>query len=484
MKMMMMTMSAALTRCVRIVLVVLMGLVLAACEIPIPGGAPSPTPGAPQEQSQEPVSTATSRPTPSPGTASGRGERKTYAALPPMTIDPQGQYDATITTPRGDIVIRLRPDIAPVTVNSFVFLAREGFYDGLTWHRVIRGFMAQGGDPTGTGMGGPGYQVPAEFTDQILYDRPGIVAMARANDPDSAGSQFFITTAPAPFLNEQYTVFGEVMEGQDIVDGIPLRDPETAREPGEEIVRITISEEEPPSSSGGDTGTTDAEADEAGEAPGPGWSRYEGNQLFMWLPESYQGGNLEEDLDLIVENIRSAGTDFEPMARMIEQNPSAFQFYAFDSNIGTSGFMTNVNVVSERVPTSMTVETYLDAATGQFPEAFQVVEKGVTSTERYETVGRLVIASSINEVEMKQVQYAIKAGSMMYVVTHSTSPANMKNACPPSNRASRPLSSPQRQSRSHPRRRATGCTGHLRTFGGAACPLLPLAALPGRERGA
>jgi peptidylprolyl isomerase len=165
-----------------------------------------------------------------------------YSALPPMTIDPSKSYTATITTPRGDIVIRLRPDLAPQTVNSFVFLAREGFYDGTTWHRVLQDFMAQGGDPTGTGAGGPGYSVPGEFTDQVLFDRPGIVAMARSSDPDSAGSQFFITTAPAPHLNEQYTVFGEVIEGQDIVNGIPLRDPAAATTPGEQIVAVTVSE--------------------------------------------------------------------------------------------------------------------------------------------------------------------------------------------------------------------------------------------------
>jgi peptidylprolyl isomerase len=170
------------------------------------------------------------------------GAKKTYSAPPPMTIDPTKSYTATITTPRGDIVIKLRPDIAPQTVNNFVFLAREGFYNGLTWHRVIQGFMAQGGDPQGTGMGGPGYTIPAEFTNKILFDRPGIVAMARSSDPNSAGSQFFITTAPAPHLNEQYTIFGEVIKGQDIVDGIPLRDPDTATTPGEPIVKITIAE--------------------------------------------------------------------------------------------------------------------------------------------------------------------------------------------------------------------------------------------------
>jgi len=159
-----------------------------------------------------------------------------------MTIDVTKNYTATITTPRGDIVIKLRPDIAPKTVNSFVFLSREGFYNGLTWHRVIQGFMAQGGDPLGDGTGGPGYAVPAEFTKKILFDRPGLLAMARASDINSAGSQFFITTAPTPFLNSQYTIFGEVVQGQQIVQGIPLRDPGTATKPGEQIVSITISE--------------------------------------------------------------------------------------------------------------------------------------------------------------------------------------------------------------------------------------------------
>lgn len=165
-----------------------------------------------------------------------------YTEAPPMTIDASKNYTATITTPRGDIVIKLRPDLAPQTVNSFVFLAREGYYDGLTWHRVIADFMAQGGDPTGTGAGGPGYTVPAEFSD-VSFDRPGILAMARpGNDINGNGSQFFITTAPATYLDGQYTVFGEVISGQEIVNGIPLRDPMSATEPGEQMLSITITE--------------------------------------------------------------------------------------------------------------------------------------------------------------------------------------------------------------------------------------------------
>lgn len=177
-----------------------------------------------------------------PASATATGGAKTYSAPPPMTIDPTKSYTATITTPRGDIVVKLRPDLAPQTVNSFVFLSKEGFYNGLTWHRVLPNFMAQGGDPTGTGSGGPGYNVPDEFTDKVLFDRPGIVAMAHSAQPNSNGSQFFITTAAAPHLNKQYTVFGEVVQGQDVVNGIPLRDPEqNPTTSGEQIVKITIT---------------------------------------------------------------------------------------------------------------------------------------------------------------------------------------------------------------------------------------------------
>ena len=188
------------------------------------------------------VPAATDAPTavPAPTPAAG----KQYAAAPPMTIDVKKTYTATIKTPRGDIVIKLRPDLAPETVNSFVFLARDGYYNGLTWHRVLADFMAQGGDPTGTGMGGPGYTVKGEFSANVSFDKPGYVAMARpGNDVNGNGSQFFITTAPATYLDNQYTIFGEVTAGQDIVKGIPLRDPQSATTPGEAMESITISEQ-------------------------------------------------------------------------------------------------------------------------------------------------------------------------------------------------------------------------------------------------
>ncbi len=199
-------------------------------------------PGAQQTASQptaDPLAPVPTAAQPSPAAVTG----KTYASAPPMTIDATKSYTATITTPRGDIVIKLRPDLAPQTVNSFIFLAREGFFDGLTWHRVIPGFVAQGGDPEGTGGGGPGYNVPAEFTDKVLFDRPGLLAMARRGDDiNSNGSQFFITLAPTESLNNQYTIFGEVVQGMDIVNGIPERDPDTASAPGEQMLKVTIQE--------------------------------------------------------------------------------------------------------------------------------------------------------------------------------------------------------------------------------------------------
>jgi len=145
-------------------------------------------------------------------------EKKQYEKPGDMKIDPKKTYTATIETSEGKIVAQLFPDKAPQTVNSFVFLAKEGFYDGLTFHRVIKNFMIQGGDPVGNGTGGPGYSVKAEFNDTKHVK--GILSMARAQDPDSAGSQFFIMHGDAPHLDNKYTAFGKVTEGLDVVDKI------------------------------------------------------------------------------------------------------------------------------------------------------------------------------------------------------------------------------------------------------------------------
>ena len=147
------------------------------------------------------------------------GSKKRWNSPPEMQIDPSKVYVATIETSRGPIVLELYPEHAPKTVNNFVFLAREGFYDGLKFHRVIANFMIQGGDPTGTGAGGPGYKFEDEVKDNPLKHGTGVISMANAG-PNTNGSQFFITHGPQPHLDGKHTVFGQVVEGQDIVDAI------------------------------------------------------------------------------------------------------------------------------------------------------------------------------------------------------------------------------------------------------------------------
>ena len=153
-----------------------------------------------------------------------------YSAPPPMGIDTSKQYFATIEIGKGKIVLELFASDVPVTVNNFVFLARDGFYNGTTFHRVIPGFMAQGGDPTGTGSGGPGYKFADEFTKHIHND--GAISMANAG-PNTNGSQFFITFAPQPHLNGKHSVFGQLTSGMDVLKTI---------ENGDIIAGITIEE--------------------------------------------------------------------------------------------------------------------------------------------------------------------------------------------------------------------------------------------------
>jgi cyclophilin family peptidyl-prolyl cis-trans isomerase len=178
-----------------------------------------------------------------PETASQPPSIQQYSSAPEMTIDPAKRYIATFTlTKGGQFVIELYPAKAPITVNSFVFLARAGFYNGTTFHRVLEGFMAQGGDPTGTGMGGPGYKFVNEDSD-LTFDKAGVLAMANAGR-DTNGSQFFITFGPQEMLNGNYTIFGQVIEGLDVVMGITLRDPQQSPDyPGDSIESITIAEE-------------------------------------------------------------------------------------------------------------------------------------------------------------------------------------------------------------------------------------------------
>ncbi len=146
-----------------------------------------------------------------------------YTSPPAMQIDPSKTYTATIQTNRGDIVIDLYADKVPNTVNNFVALARDGYYDGVKFHRVIADFMVQGGDPSGSGRGGPGYQFNDEFHPELVHDGPGVLSMANAG-PNTNGSQFFITHVATNWLDNKHSVFGRVRSGQDVVDAIQQGD--------------------------------------------------------------------------------------------------------------------------------------------------------------------------------------------------------------------------------------------------------------------
>jgi cyclophilin family peptidyl-prolyl cis-trans isomerase len=169
--------------------------------------------------------------------------RNNWFEMPEQVIDPDKRYTATIQTDKGQIVIELFPDTAPVNVNSFVFLAQQDWYQGVTFHRVLPGFVAQGGDPTGLGIGLPGYRCGDEVTTERTFDEPGMVSMANSG-PNSNGSQFFITYAATPQLNPNFTIIGRVIEGMDVAESLTPRDPQqNPTESGDEIIDIIITEE-------------------------------------------------------------------------------------------------------------------------------------------------------------------------------------------------------------------------------------------------
>lgn len=167
---------------------------------------------------------------------------KQYPNPPALQIDPKKKYTAILHTVKGDIKVELLAAQAPITVNNFVFLAREGFYNDTTFHRVIGGFMAQAGDPTGTGTGGPGYRFDDERSSlEIPHDREGILSMANAGR-NTNGSQFFITYGPTPHLNGKHGVFGRVVEGINVLRSLRERDPQRDRNPGDALIGVDIIE--------------------------------------------------------------------------------------------------------------------------------------------------------------------------------------------------------------------------------------------------
>ena len=164
-----------------------------------------------------------------------------YLSPPPNALDDGTQYEATIVTSDGSMTFELFAEEAPLAVNNFVSLSRDGFYDGLTFHRVLEGFMAQGGDPTGVGTGSPGYRFEDEVDPNLIFDSRGILAMANSG-PDTNGSQFFITFVPTPHLDGNYTIFGKLIEGDTALSAINLRDPANPDNKGQEILEIQIQE--------------------------------------------------------------------------------------------------------------------------------------------------------------------------------------------------------------------------------------------------
>jgi cyclophilin family peptidyl-prolyl cis-trans isomerase len=213
--------------------IVVAGLMLGALSC---GGEEAPA----LEDLGQPVARVTTEPTVEKGTTS---MTKQYDSPPAMTIDPTKSYTATVEMEKGgEIVIELLASEAPQTVNNFVFLARDGYYDGVTFHRVLADFMAQSGDPTGLGTGGPGYTISDEFSPNARHDTPGTLSMANTGRPNTGGGQWFITFGPTPWLDDAHAVFGKVTNGMDVVNGIPLRDPATATTPGDAIKTIRIDE--------------------------------------------------------------------------------------------------------------------------------------------------------------------------------------------------------------------------------------------------
>jgi cyclophilin family peptidyl-prolyl cis-trans isomerase/protein-disulfide isomerase len=171
-------------------------------------------------------------------------EKRQYSVCPPLEIDRSKQYIATLDTAKGEIIVELFPDEAPLAVNNFVFLARDGWFENITFHRVLSDYIAQSGDPTGTGFGSPGYAFDNEISPDLRFDRAGLLAMANAG-PGSNGSQFFITLAPTPNLDGDYTIFGRVIEGMEVVKQLTPRNPDQSDlnlPPGDELFTVTIEE--------------------------------------------------------------------------------------------------------------------------------------------------------------------------------------------------------------------------------------------------
>ncbi len=234
--------------CHLLTLLLFAALVMSACGASSePSSEPAEPASEPTASASDPTATASEPAEASNGEAAALepAERNNmYDAAPEMTIDPAAVYYATFKTEKGDMRVRLFAEQAPATVNNFIFLARQGYYNDTHFHRVLENFMAQGGDPTGSGAGGPGYQFQDEIVPSLQFDRAGLLAMANAG-PNTNGSQFFLTLVETPWLNGNHTIFGEVVEGTDVLFSLTIRDPRSARAsefPGDLLITIEIDQ--------------------------------------------------------------------------------------------------------------------------------------------------------------------------------------------------------------------------------------------------
>jgi len=186
---------------------------------------------------------ATTKSYPFPVPSANESPKDVLTEIPPMTIDAKKKYFATLETEYGNVVLQLYADKAPNTVNSFIFLAQQGWFDGITFHRVLPGFVVQTGDPSGTGQGNPGYMFNNEIDPSLKFDQVGILGMANSGT-DTNGSQFFITLAPAPDLDGAYTIFGRVMSGMEVLKQLIPRNPQpgVSLPPGDKLISVTIEE--------------------------------------------------------------------------------------------------------------------------------------------------------------------------------------------------------------------------------------------------
>ena len=316
-------------------------------------------------------------------------------------------YYAIVCTSVGPIYIDLYETFTPLTVNNFVFLAENGYYDNTTFHRVLEDFMAQGGDPTATGTGGPGYSFADEFVSFLTFDQPGLLAMANSG-PNTNGSQFFLTTGVTDWLNYQHTIFGDVVVGQDVVESIPLRDPAAAEAPGASLNTVVIITD----ASKVDASIPEADAAPVGEADFElALADFPALPEFLVIDEEASG---VVDIDAVAER---AGDAAEAINTLLSENNHQFSVASEITNstcdLETAGFAETGVMVH-------VFESAVDAAVVANSEALQTLvtlgQEGFEQLEDTEGAGPVFAkAESACEQDMQHGYMARLHGRFLIV---------------------------------------------------------------------